>query len=134
MVIDSAHNPAGARALAAALSESFAFTHLVAVVAVLDDKDVQGILLPLADVVDEIVVTANHSPRALGVDALAAVAVEIFGSERVEVAASFADAIDTAVRLAEEADTYAASGVIITGSVVSAGQARALLTKSQDRT
>ncbi|MHC8496479.1 MAG: bifunctional folylpolyglutamate synthase/dihydrofolate synthase [Actinomycetes bacterium] len=134
VVIDSAHNPAGARALAAALSESFAFTHLVAVVAVLDDKDVQGILLPLADVVDEIVVTANHSPRALGVDALAAVAVEIFGSERVEVAASFADAIDTAVRLAEEADTYAASGVIITGSVVSAGQARALLTKSRDRT
>jgi dihydrofolate synthase/folylpolyglutamate synthase len=65
---------------------------------------------------------------------LAAVAVEIFGSERVEVAASFADAIDTAVRLAEEADTYAASGVIITGSVVSAGQARALLTKSRDRT
>lgn len=127
VLIDAAHNPAGARALAATLGESFAFTHLVAVVSVLADKDALGILAALESVVDEIVVTQNLSPRAMPVDELAALAVDVFGPERVEVASSFADALDAGVRLAEDADTYAASGVIVTGSVVTAGQARGLI-------
>lgn len=131
VVLDVAHNPAGARALAAALAESFAFTHVVGVVSVMADKDALGMLVALEGVFDEIVVTANASRRAMPVDDLAALAVEVFGSERVEVAASFADALDTGIRLAEEADTYAASGVVITGSVVTVGQARTLFRPSK---
>ena len=130
VIIDAAHNPAGAAALADALSEAFAFTHLIGVVAVLADKDAIGILRALEPVLDEIVVTQNDSPRRLGVDELASLAVEVFGDERVTIARSLADALDEAVRLAEEADTYAASGVIVTGSVVTAGQARAMLTRA----
>jgi dihydrofolate synthase/folylpolyglutamate synthase len=129
VIIDAAHNPAGATALADALSESFAFTHLVGVVAVLGDKDVLGILRALEPVIDEIVVTENDSPRRLPVDALAALAVEVFGEDRVTSCRSLADGLDAGVRLAEEADTYAASGVIVTGSVVTAGQARTMLTR-----
>ena len=99
-------------------------------VAVLADKDAIGILRALEPVLDEIVVTQNDSPRRLGVDELASLAVEVFGDERVTIARSLADALDEAVRLAEEADTYAASGVIVTGSVVTAGQARAMLTRA----
>jgi Folylpolyglutamate synthase len=131
VLVDAAHNPAGARALAASVTEAFAFTHLVAVVSVLTDKDVLGILAALEPAVDEVVVTQNMSPRAMGVDDLAALAVEVFGADRVEVAASFAGAVDSAITLAEEADTYAASGVVITGSVVTAGQARALLRRGE---
>lgn len=127
VIVDAAHNPAGAQALAATLAESFAFTHVVGVLAVLREKDVRGILVALEPVLDEVVVTVNASPRTLPVDDLAALAVEVFGEERVEVCTTFADAIDTGVRLAEEADTYAASGVVVTGSVVTAGQARALI-------
>ena len=127
VIIDAAHNPAGARALAEALGESFAFTHLVGVIAVLGDKDVAGILAALEPVLDQVVVTQNASPRCLPVDVLAALAQQVFGDERVEVAPRIDDAIDVGVRLAEEADTYAASGVIVTGSVVTAGQARVLL-------
>lgn len=130
VIIDAAHNPAGAAALADALSEAFAFTHLIGVVAVLADKDAIGILRALEPVLDEIVVTQNDSPRRLGVDELASLAVEVFGDERVTIARSLADALDEGVRLAEEADTYAASGVIVTGSVVTAGQARAMLTRA----
>jgi len=130
VIIDAAHNPAGADALADALSESFAFTHLVGVVAVLADKDVVGILRALEPVLDEIVVTENDSPRRLDVDALAALASEIFGEERVTACRRLADGLDAGIRLAEEADTYAASGVIVTGSVVTAGQARAMLAKA----
>jgi dihydrofolate synthase/folylpolyglutamate synthase len=127
VIVDAAHNPAGASALADALGESFAFTHLIGVIAVLADKDAVGILRALEPVLDQVVVTENDSPRRLDADALAALAIEVFGEERVEVHRRLGDAIDAAVRLAEEADTYAASGVIVTGSVVTAGQARAML-------
>jgi dihydrofolate synthase/folylpolyglutamate synthase len=129
VIIDAAHNPAGASALADALSEAFAFTHLVGVVAVLADKDAEGILRALEPVLDEIVVTQNDSPRRLDADALAGMASMIFGEDRVTVARNLSDGIDAGIRLAEEADTYAASGVIVTGSVVTAGHARALLTR-----
>lgn len=129
VIIDAAHNPAGAAALADALGEAFAFTHLVGVVAVLADKDVRGILTALESVLDEVVVTQNNSPRRLSADDLAPMAVEIFGEDRVTIAPRLEDALDAGVRLAEEADTYAASGVIVTGSVVTVGEARALLTR-----
>ena len=130
VIIDAAHNPAGASALADALSEAFAFTHLVGVVAVLADKDVSGILRALEPVLDEVVVTHNNSPRSMGTDEIAALAQEIFGEDRVTVASTLSDALDAGIRLAEEADTYAASGVIVTGSVVTAGEARAMLTRA----
>ena len=133
VLVDAAHNPAGARALAAALGEYFSFSHVVAVVSVLADKDARGILLALEGAVDEIVVTQNLSPRAMQVDDLAALAADVFGPDRVEVATSFADALDAGVRLAEEADSYAASAVVVTGSVVTAGQARALFAGRQVR-
>lgn len=131
VIIDAAHNPAGATALADALAEAFAFTHLVGVVAVLADKDAIGILRALEPVIDQIVVTQNDSPRRLDAETLAGIAVEVFGEERVSVARNLSDALDDAVRLAEEADTYAASGVIVTGSVVTAGQARAMLMRAR---
>jgi len=131
VIIDAAHNPAGAAALADALSESFAFTHLVGVVAVLADKDVTGILRALEPVIDELVVTENDSPRRMGVDALAALATEVFGEDRVTACRRLEEGLDVGIRLAEEADTYAASGVIVTGSVVTAGQARAMVLRER---
>ncbi len=85
--IDAAHNPDGARALAAALAAEFSFSRLVGVLAVLADKDVRGILAELADTFDEVVVTRNSSPRSMPVAELAELAVEVFGEERVHTAA-----------------------------------------------
>jgi len=131
VLVDAAHNPAGATALAHALGEAFAFTHVVGVVAVLADKDARGLLISLEPVLDQVVITQNSSPRALPVDDLAAVAAQVFGSERVITERRLDAALDTGIRMAEEADTYAASGVVVTGSVVTAGEARALLTRGR---
>jgi dihydrofolate synthase/folylpolyglutamate synthase len=61
-------------------------------------------------------------------DELATVAVEVFGPDRVEVSARLDDAIDAAVTLAEEAgDDFAGAGVLVTGSIVTVGEARTLL-------
>lgn len=131
--VDAAHNPAGAVALAQALQEEFDFRFLVGVVAVMADKDVDGILTALEPVLDQIVVTHNGSPRALEVEALAIRAEERFGPERVIVAPALPDAIETATALVEEAGNegeglggFGGVGMVITGSVVTAGAARTL--------
>jgi dihydrofolate synthase/folylpolyglutamate synthase len=131
--IDAAHNPAGAVALAQALGSEFDFRFLVGVISVMADKDVDGILAALEPVLDQIVVTHNGSPRALDVEALAIRAEERFGQERVITAATLPDAIETATALVEEAGTegeglggFGGVGIVITGSVVTAGAARTL--------
>jgi len=129
VLLDAAHNPASASALAAAMGEAFAFARLVGVIGVLADKDVLGILTALEPVLDAVVITQNASARALPADELAALAVEVFGADRVDVEPRLDDAIDAAVRLAEEDHSAAlgGTGVLVTGSVVTVGEARTLL-------
>ena len=128
--IDAAHNPAGAAALAQTLAEEFDFRFLVGVVSVMAEKDVDGILAALEPVFDQVVVTNNGSPRALDVESLALRAEERFGPERVIAAATLPDAIETATALVEESgadgEGFSGSGIVITGSVVTAGAARTL--------
>ncbi len=130
VLIDAAHNPAGATALASTLTTEFDFRFLVGVLSVLADKDVTGILSALEGAFDIVVVTDNGSPRALDVDALALRAEEVYGPERVVRAATLPDAVETAIALAEEAgEGFSGSGIVITGSVVTAGAARTLFGK-----
>lgn len=131
VLLDAAHNPHGARALAAALREEFAFRRVVAVVGMLRDKDARGILTELEPVVDDVVVTRNSSPRAMDVDELAGVAADAVGEDRLRVEPRLDDAIEAAVGLAEDVEVgdepLAGAGVLITGSVVTVGEARTLL-------
>ncbi|MEV4660295.1 folylpolyglutamate synthase/dihydrofolate synthase family protein [Micromonospora sp. NPDC049301] len=129
VLLDGAHNPHGMAATVAALQEEFAFSKLVAVVGVLADKDAPSLLELLEPVADLVVVTRNSSPRAMPTEQLAALAVEIFGEERVEVAEEMPDAIETAVALAEEdvPGELSGVGVLVTGSVVTVADARRLL-------
>lgn len=126
VILDAAHNPHGARALAKALSESFTFDRLIGVVAVLADKDVRGVLEQLEPVLDGIVVTASTSPRAMSFEDLYQLATEIFESQRVMRSPDLASALDTAIGLSET-ENVGGAGVIVTGSVVTVGQARTLL-------
>ena len=132
VILDGAHNPAGAAALALALAESFTFERMVAVVGVLDDKDAAGLLAALDPVVSSVVATENTSPRALPAAQLAEVARNVLGEDRVEVAGRLDDAIELAVAAAE-GEVFAGetqlggSGVLVTGSIVTVGEARQLL-------
>jgi len=129
--IDAAHNPAGAAVLTTALAEEFDFRFLVGVLSVLADKDVNGILAALEPAFDLVVITDNGSPRALDVESLALRAEEVFGPERVVRAPTLADAIETATALVEDAkvDGLSGAGIVITGSVATAGAARTLFGK-----
>ncbi|MGA5097938.1 bifunctional tetrahydrofolate synthase/dihydrofolate synthase [Streptomyces lavendulocolor] len=129
VVLDAAHNPAGARATAEGISEAFGFSRLVGVVGTSGDKDVRGLLEAFEPIFAEVVVTQNSSHRAMDADELAAIAVEVFGDERVVVEPRLDDALEAAITLAEEEDEYAGAGVLVTGSVITVGEARLLLGK-----
>ncbi len=130
VLLDAAHNPAGAVATAAAVDEAFDFTRLVGVFAAMADKDVHGMLEAFEPVLAEVVVTEVASPRAMPVDELAAVAVDVFGPDRVEVATRLDDALDAAIGAAETDGHVSGVGVLVTGSVVTVGEARTLLGRS----
>jgi dihydrofolate synthase / folylpolyglutamate synthase len=130
IIIDAAHNPAGMAATVAAIQEAFSFTHLSGVFAASGDKDVAGMLAELEPVLSDIVVTRNSSDRSVDPGEAAELAAEIFGEDRVQSASRLDDAIEAAVALADEAAAESApgsGGVLITGSVITAGDARRLL-------
>jgi dihydrofolate synthase/folylpolyglutamate synthase len=117
LVVDAAHNPHGAAALAAGLAESFTFGRLVAVVAVLADKDAAGMVRAVADVVDDFVVTTAPSARTSDPDALARTVVEVVGADRVVVEPDLERALETARELATEVDGEGTGGVLAFGSI-----------------
>jgi dihydrofolate synthase / folylpolyglutamate synthase len=130
VIADAAHNPAGMAVTMQALTESFDFTRVIGVVAVNADKDVDGLLAELEPVLSDIVVTAHSSPRSMSAADLAEVARDVFGEDRVLVRDRLDDALEAAVGLADESvgeELPGSAAVIVTGSVVVAGDARRLL-------
>ena len=125
VIIDAAHNHHGALALREALSEEFAFDRIIAIVAILGDKDVLSFLNELVDIVDEVIVTENTSPRAMPTEELYKIAIDIFENEQVSSASSIARAIELAIDKASHPTQ--SIGILVTGSVITVGQARALL-------
>lgn len=135
VIVDAAHNPHGAKACVAALEDSFAFDPLIGVIGVMADKDVEGVLAEFESVLDHVVCTQNSQRRSMSADDLAEIAREVFGEDRVSVAPHLIDAIDQAAALAEAGaalgEALGAGGVLVTGSVVTVGEARALLARGQ---
>ncbi|BCL30668.1 bifunctional folylpolyglutamate synthase/dihydrofolate synthase [Streptomyces aurantiacus] len=127
VVLDAAHNPAGARATAEAIREVFDFSRLIGIVGSSGDKNVRGLLEAFEPIFTEVVVTQNSSHRAMDTDELAAIAVEVFGADRVQVEPRLDDALEAAITLAEVEGEYAGGGVLVTGSVITVGEARLLL-------
>lgn len=136
VLVDAAHNPAGMAATAQTLTEAFGFTRVIGVVALMEDKDVPGVLAELEPVLDQVVVTSNSSSRSMAAPVLAALAREVFGEDRVVIRDRLDDAIEAAVALADEPASGdhgmpGSAAVLITGSVVTAGDARSMLVPSR---
>ena len=88
-------------------------------------------ILALEDICAEVVVTQNSSPRAMPADELGALAVDVFGADRVSVSPRLSEALSEAIELAEAGSDNAlgGSGVLVTGSVITAGEARTLMAR-----
>lgn len=127
IIVDAAHNPAGAATLREAVESSFGFARIAGVYAAMGDKDVEGVLSEVEPFIDHLVVTQMPGERAADVARLAEIAEEVFGPDRVDVRESLADAVDRAAEIAEAgAEPADRSGVLVFGSVMLAGEMLAL--------
>lgn len=121
--LDGAHNPAGARALAAYIERFHAGRRVWLIYGAMRDKavtEMAGILFPVAD---EVIVTAPAQPRAVRPELIR----ELVDHPRLRTAPRLADAL----RMLEEAGPL--DVVFITGSLFLVGEARALLGPAEDR-
>ena len=122
ILVDAAHNPAGARVLADALDDSFAFAHVVGVYSAMGDKDIESVLAEMEPHLDSIVITEMPGERAANIEQLREIAIDVFGEDRVEVRDNLGEAVDRAATLAEATtDPADKCGVVVFGSVVLAG-------------
>jgi dihydrofolate synthase/folylpolyglutamate synthase len=126
VVLDGAHNPAAASELAAGLRRSFHFSRLIVVASVLADKDVSGVLRPIAPGAALVVATQNRSPRAAPADRVAKEAV-LAGAGEVATVATVEAAVALALERASDDDC-----VCITGSLYTVAEARAKLLGAAD--
>jgi len=119
VIVDAAHNPAGAESLARALMQSFQFETLVVVLGVLSDKDAHGIAEALDPLADLVVVTQSQSDRAVRAEDLAASVQTVAGPDRTSWRESVAEAMELAMAQAGED-----GGVVVTGSVTLIAEVR----------
>lgn len=122
VVLDGAHNPDAARALAATVVEEFAVAgRIILVFGVLDPHDPGEILDALRDLhADEVVACSPRSPRAVPADDVVTAADEL--GIPAEAAPTVAAAVDRALALAHDDDL-----VLVTGSLYTVGNARTAL-------
>ncbi|MEY3722316.1 MAG: hypothetical protein RLZZ35_186 [Actinomycetota bacterium] len=135
VIIDAAHNPHGAKSLRKTIESEFDFDSIIGIVAPMGDKDTDGILEEFEAIMTTVIITKNSSHRAAPIDELAAQAREIFGGDRVLTKDSLESAIDAAITQAKfEVEMNEKScAVLIAGSVISAGEARAFIRKKATR-
>jgi len=129
IILDAAHNPHGAKAIAETLQTEFTFDDVTGIVALMADKDALGILQALEPVMNQIIVTTNSSERSMGVADLTKLASQIFGADRVFAADTLPAAIDKAIQDAVRPLSEESLAIVITGSVVTVGQARTAVRK-----
>jgi dihydrofolate synthase/folylpolyglutamate synthase len=95
------------------------------------DKDAEGMLAELEPIFSEVVCTQSSTPRSMPAEALGEIAADLFGEHRVRVVPRLDDALEAAVTLAETGgsggESIGSGGVLVTGSVVTVGEARLLL-------
>ena len=127
IILDAAHNPHGAKALTETLTNEFNFDEIVAVVGVFADKDAVGILMELEPIVDHVIVTQSSSTRAMSSKELEKIASTIFGADRVFEVTNLKNALDRAITNARRPLSEETVGIIVTGSVVTVGEARSYL-------
>jgi dihydrofolate synthase/folylpolyglutamate synthase len=129
IIIDAAHNPHGAKALTETIQSEFTFDEVIGIFAAMGDKDVEGALIELEKVMDSIIVTKNSSSRSMAVSDVEALASRIFGADRTFSADSLDLAIEKAIKDSVRPLSEDTIGILITGSVVTVGEARTIIRK-----
>ncbi len=118
VILDGAHNPAGALVLKESLEKEFQFQHLILLIGIMKDKDIQSILHLLAPLADHIIFTRPHTDRATPPLLLKKMVGR--NGKKAEIVEDLSEAIERGLSLVEKEDL-----LCITGSLYTVGEARA---------
>jgi len=118
VILDGAHNPAGALVLKESLGKEFQYQRLILLIGIMKDKDIQSMLDLLAPLADHIILTKPHTDRA----APPALLKKALGQngKKAEIAEDLKQAVERGLSLAQKEDL-----LCITGSLYTVGEARA---------
>ena len=111
-MLDVAHNPAASASLATTLNEQFPGKKFVAVVALMQDKDLDGVLHPFDTLIDHWFCPGLDVERALAPANAAAKLNLNYAPEQVSVCADVSSALD----LVLESSEFPANPVLVFGS------------------
>ncbi|UCC66293.1 MAG: bifunctional folylpolyglutamate synthase/dihydrofolate synthase [Deltaproteobacteria bacterium] len=117
ILLDGAHNYAGARSLREALQEEFEYDRLFMIVGIMEDKEIPTILTELAPLADLLVASRPHNPRAMSPQKVAEIART--HCKEVKVIEEVKDAVGKLREVAQKDDL-----IIATGSLFTVGEAR----------
>ncbi|MEG1925207.1 MAG: folylpolyglutamate synthase/dihydrofolate synthase family protein [Ruthenibacterium sp.] len=117
VLLDGAHNPDGARALADTLKAANVH-HLTAVIGVLNGKNPEEMLTALSPCFEEVLTVTPQSPRAMSAAALAALAKKHFAK------VTACDSVSAAIAKAKQ---NIDGGIVVCGSLYLAAEARKIL-------
>ena len=134
IILDAAHNPHGARAIAETIQSEFTFDDVTGIVSLMADKDALGILQALEPIMNQVIVTTNSSERSMSVKDLEVLATQVFGADRVFTQPTLTDAIEKAIKDSVRPLSEESLAILITGSVVSVGEARTAVRKKYAKT
>jgi dihydrofolate synthase/folylpolyglutamate synthase len=127
VIIDAAHNPAAANALAKSLKKYFLEKQkkIIIIIGIMADKDVKGVMEPLLPLASEIILTAPAYSRAASPENLAGVAASL-GYTNIHTVPSVKDALEMAMRdrCNSTHGTQHSALTVITGSFYTIGEAR----------
>ena len=123
VLVDAAHNPHGAAALADAIRAYFTFDEIAVVVGVLGDKDAAGIIEALAPVATTFLATQSSSERAIPATDLAELIARVAPEHPVQTFETLEFAVQDARVWAAQAPRRA---VLVTGSITLIGEVIAL--------
>jgi dihydrofolate synthase/folylpolyglutamate synthase len=111
------------------MQSEFTFDEVTGIVALMADKDALGILQALEPVMNLVIVTTNSSERSMNVADLSKLATQVFGADRVFAEETLEGAIDRAVKDSVRPLSDESLAILVTGSVVTVGEARTAVRK-----
>jgi dihydrofolate synthase/folylpolyglutamate synthase len=129
IILDAAHNPHGAKAIAETIQSEFTFDDVTGIIALMADKDALGILQAIEPIMNQVIVTTNSSERSMSVKDLEVLATQVFGADRVFTQPTLAEAIEKAIKDSVRPLSEESLAILITGSVVTVGEARTAVRK-----
>jgi dihydrofolate synthase/folylpolyglutamate synthase len=133
IIIDAAHNPHGAISLRQTLESEFTFSKVISIFAPMSDKDITGLIREIEPIVDHLIISRNSSSRSADIASVKSLATSSFSIGEIDSTENLEEALKLAKSIAQEVRDAGSVAILVTGSVVTAGEMRQIVRNVEDQ-